>query len=150
MNQAKVLMMMFVCVMYAGGMPLFYPLCLIILIINYWYNKYMLFKYCQKNQTFNENLIINSYSVLKFAFLAHFFMTIEMYKRSKNLHKKMMSKGHFDNVAFEFNALPKDSEEKSEYLDIYYDYMIVVIVLYCINLFVFNPLTFSFLNGCCY
>ena len=143
MNQAKIMMLMFVCIMYSGGMPFLYPLCLCILLINYWYNKYMLLKYCQRNQTFNEALIINSYSVLKWSFVAHFFMTLKMFERSETLRFRKIESKHFNNVidvgydAMKLSTYP-------EYLKVYFEYLAVVIVLYCINLFIINPVTCFF------
>ena len=89
-------MLIFVCLMYSGGMPLLYLVCSILLTIVYMYGKYMLVKYCQRSEDFNESLIISSYKLLKYAFFAHLLMTILMYERCDAFYQLEFPKDHFD------------------------------------------------------
>ena len=82
--------------MYSGGMPLLYLVCSILLTIVYMYGKYMLVKYCQRSEDFNESLIISSYKLLKYAFFAHLLMTILMYERCDAFYQLQFPKDHFD------------------------------------------------------
>jgi len=82
--------------MYSGGMPLLYLVCPILLTIMYMYSKYMLIKYCQRSEDFNQSLIINSYKLLKYAFFAHLLMTILMYERCDAFYQLQFPKDHFD------------------------------------------------------
>ena len=72
--------LIFICLMYSGGMPLLYVVCLVFLAFIYWYSKGMLLKYCQRPEDVNENVIIYSYKWLKFGFVAHLVMTALMYQ----------------------------------------------------------------------
>jgi hypothetical protein len=66
-------------------MPILYPICLIFLIVKYIYSKFMLLKYCQRSQTFNEDLILSSYRTVKFAIMLHMVLTVAMFGNSKML-----------------------------------------------------------------
>ena len=91
-----IITLMFVCIVYAGGMPLLYPLCLFFLTVMYWYTKHQLIKFCSKHQPFNEHLIIKSYGLLKWAFVIHFFLTWEMLKKADMLNELQLDNGHFE------------------------------------------------------
>lgn len=43
---AQVVTVIFICLFYSSTMPLLYPICLIYLVLMYWYTKFMLLKYC--------------------------------------------------------------------------------------------------------
>lgn len=144
MNQAKIMMLISVCVTYAAGLPLLYLLCLGVLIVNYWYNKYMLFKYCSRQHLYNEKLIINSYSVLRLAFIAHFFVALEMLKNCTTLTHDNLGEKHF------VNTVNSTAKPTSSYLEVYSEYLVAAIIMYCVNVFIINPLTCFCLDGRCY
>ena len=66
-TQGQILLVISGCLVYCGGMPLLYPLSLLILSFIYWYNKMMILKFTKNNQTFNEIFIDNSYRWLRLA-----------------------------------------------------------------------------------
>jgi len=68
-----------------------YPICLVVLIVVYWYSKFMIVKFCEKNKEFNEGHVINSYKFLNFGFLAHLAVTALMFLNSRTLSSENLS-----------------------------------------------------------
>lgn len=57
--------------MYSVGLPLLYPITFIYFVIDYWANKILLMRYYQKTNQFNEELPINSKSLLFLSVFLH-------------------------------------------------------------------------------
>ena len=129
-------------------MPLLYPACLMYMVFMYWYSKFMILKYCQRSQQFNENLVVASFRLLKVAVVVHLIMGLSMFKNSQMLLSQSVSLVNFDNTPAEPFSIPGSLEAlKSQvkgqpaHLDLYISFIVVSGVLYGVNLLFINPIT---------
>lgn len=97
MVQSQLMTSIFVTLFFSGTMPLLYPLCLAFLVAIYWYSKFMLLKFCQRSNIFNEQLILHSYKTMKYAVIMHLLMSMAMFMNSKMLYNRDSVDRNFDN-----------------------------------------------------
>ncbi len=71
--------------MYAGGLPILYPIGCLSFAVLYWVYKFLLLRYYQKTTMFNEDLAVFSLRLVKLGLLWHLFITAFMYSNSKIL-----------------------------------------------------------------
>ena len=145
---------LFICMFYSSTMPLLYPLTLLFLTVMYVYSKFMLLKFCQKTQIFNENLVIDSFKPLSVAILMHFIMAIQMIGNSKMLANQSLSNGNFDNRVMSVNELSLTDAQTAilgmpSYMKLYISFVVISIILYFVNLLIVNPFTIWFKIGLC-
>lgn len=141
--------MIFITLLFSISMPLLFPLCLGYMTLMYWYSKFMMFKFCQKTQVFNEHLVISGYALNKLAIIIHLIMTYKVLQASDVLHTSVFSKVNFDNKVLDLTELSIDNYTGYPLsLQILIAFSIILACLYGFNLFFFNPI--SFLFKCCH
>jgi hypothetical protein len=69
---AQVLATIFVTLTYSAGMPLLYALNFVILFIQYWVDKWLVFNYYRKTAYFTRHLSTSVVDLLKYAVFIHF------------------------------------------------------------------------------
>lgn len=73
------------CLMYSSGLPMMYPIAMLFNIILYWVYKCLLLKFYQKTTNFNEKLVLDSISLVKYGIFFHLLIGIWMYSNSSIL-----------------------------------------------------------------
>ena len=96
--QAQIVSVIFVSLMYAGGLPLMYPFCLLFLTFIYWVSKIMFLKYSQKSLNYSKNHIINSYNLIKYGILAHLIMSLLFFLNSGAFSTQNTEGADFENT----------------------------------------------------
>ena len=78
-----------------------------------------------------------------------------MYLNSKTLTEAEQSPDDFDNsgdgrLVLSAESSPKQLEESPKFIRLYISFFTTVVCLYLVNLFLINPVTCFFQEGCCY
>jgi len=147
--QSQVMTVLSICIMFCGSMPLLYPAALLFLGFFFWFNKFILLKSNQRHGDYNERLIIISYKLLVLPIAAHLFLTMYMLRLSPMLRFFKYPSGNYESSEdwsahqAHLIAIPKEMQS-------YVDFISLVFVLYGFNLFVINPITCFFQEGCCF
>jgi len=143
-----VLTVVVICIFYSSTMPLLYPVCLMYIVFMYWYCKFMLLKYCQRSQQFNEHLVVDSFKILKVAVFIHMIMGLSMFKNSAMLVSQTGATVNFDNTPAEPISMPGNLKQlegqlrgQPAHLNLYIGFIIASGVLYGVNLLLVNPVT---------
>ena len=71
--------------LYGGGMPLMYGLGVLFFLTSYLNYKWLLFYWYRTAHGFNEDVALNSISLMKWALLAHLLMSLFMYTNRRVL-----------------------------------------------------------------
>ena len=80
--QSYITTLLFVTILYCGSMPVLYPLCLLFLMAIYLYSKTIILKYSSISYEVTEEFILIAYRVLVGALVAHFVITLLLFKGS--------------------------------------------------------------------
>ena len=78
-HYANVIMIIFVCMMFSGGIPLMIPISFLGLATRYIYFKYSFIRFCRVPQTFNDSINNKILRILPFCFIVHFALDLWMY-----------------------------------------------------------------------
>ena len=144
-SQATVLLLITTPIFFSGAVPLLFPIALAFMSLLYWHDKLLLLKVCQKTEDYDYDTIYKSYSVLKYVIFAHLIVTINMFKNSAALEIKDSKSDDFNNEVTEGIDTDLNQVQKR-----YVSFIIVIMCLYVFNLFIANPITCFFQEGCCY
>ena len=148
--QAQIITILFVTLMYAGATPILYPLCFIYLILIYLYSKFFIVKYCSISYDVSENFILGTYRVLVLALIAHFLISLHLFRQSDAFTNDLeFGVNETKDVQWSmklykfFTAYQNVERNKQEVqiVELYFDFCIFALTFYLVNLFFMNPMT---------
>jgi len=75
----SILTVVFVTMMYSGGLPVLYPIAALFFAITYWSDKYLLLKEYRRPPNFDSHLTLKSLGWFKIAILLHVVGSVSMF-----------------------------------------------------------------------
>lgn len=75
--------------MYSSGIPILYPLAFVFYVIVYWVYKCLLLKFYRTTSNFNERLVLESISLIKYGIYLHMLLGVVMFSNSNILSSEV-------------------------------------------------------------
>jgi hypothetical protein len=141
--------------LYCFAMPLLVPLGLVILLLIYWIVKLLLLKMNRLNDSFSESFILRANKLVGLVAPLHLVISFVMLRNQSTLSENGNSSDNFEvssknKGSFDLESTVKEYQNAPAYLKVFAVYSAAAIGLYLVNLFLVNPVTCFFKEGCCF
>ena len=151
--QAQVVLLLSISLMFCAAMPLLYAVCCLMLTGLYWLSKFTMLKFARHSLHFNEDLILHANKVILVPLVLHFLLTFLMLWHSPMLAVMEQGSSNFDSketfAVHQKHDLYKTHGASGTEISSYVAFIVLCVCVYLVNLFVINPITCFFLEGCC-